>query len=380
MFYVSKISPFFFIVAYIDLFFSMFYKGVGDIQNLGLILVYGFIINVILGGLYQIVPNSQSLKLKFPEFSYGVFLLSFFADLIFVFGNSLKFFAILKLFTVFLFLGHISHSIKIIKPLTIRFIITGLFYLIFSILSLNLYLFFGLASYQFSIHSLTVGVMSNLIIGVLFTWIPMLTMQVLNLKMADRFYYIYQITVIVLLASFLIGNYDFIIFTGFFLLLTVLFFLYIIYDSVFKNKKAIVLPVVVKYFLLGYLFFICGVISILLTLSLEKFDLLIIHIDFMVYGFGFLILSGAIMHLLPRIIWNWFYQEKVKSGKDVPPIHKLINENFVLKFLYLYLPFLFLNIFLDYLGFLNISASLMVIFYFVFLFFSFNKILKFILN
>ncbi|WP_297888003.1 hypothetical protein [Sulfurihydrogenibium sp.] len=316
--------------------------------------------------------------MNFPTFSYIVFLISLLADISFFINNDLLIFSTLKFTSIFAFFLHIFHVIKIIKPLTIRFIITGIFYMILSILFLNAYLFWNIATYQFSIHIFTVGVMTNLIIGVLFTWIPMLTMQVLNLNLANKFYYIYQVAIFIFFVAFFVRDYNLVFFSGLVLFLVVLFYLYIIYDSVFKDKKVIFLPVVVKYFLSGWIFFLFGILTILSIILLNRFDLILLHIDFMVYGFGFLILSGAILHLVPRIIWNWFYQEKVKLGKNVPSIHELVNEKFALTFLYFFPPFLLFVVFLDFLGLFLVSVSLMFVFYVCFLILSFYKILKFV--
>jgi hypothetical protein len=266
--------------------------------------------------------------------------------------------------------------VKIVKPLTIRFIVTGLFYLFLYVSSLVSFEVFGKGSYQLSIHLFTIGVMSNLIIGVFFTWIPMLTMQVINLKLADRFYYIYQFTSGLFLLSFLMGNHTFITVSSIVLFLTVLFYLYIIYDSVFKGKKVIVLTVVVKYFLAGWFLFLIGVLTVLFILIFGRFDLLILYIDFMVYGFGFTILSGAIIHLLPRIVWNWFSQQIKKS--NFPNINSLVNEKLVIRLLYFYIPFLFVNLSLDYLNFLKLSVVFMFVFYIVFITLSFYRVMRYL--
>jgi hypothetical protein len=377
MFHISKISPFFFIFAYLDLVLSTFYKN--DIQNLAFILVFGFIFNTVLGGLYQIVPNSQSQKLRYPWVSYIVFLLSLFGNIFFLVDN-LKAFSGFILLAFLIFIFHIISCIKMVKPLTIRFILTGIFYMFLSVIFLNLSIFQGIVPYQLSVHTFTLGVMTNLIIGVLFTWIPMLTMQVLNLKLADKFYYVYQVAVFLFLSSFFVLNYNFILLSGVILLLCVLFYLYIIYDSVFKGKKVIVLPLVVKYFLSGWFLFLLGTLTMLGIIFFNRFDLIVLHVDLMVYGFGFLVLSGAIIHLLPRILWNWFYQEKAKQGKEVPPIHKLINEKLVLVNLYFYIPLLIFIIGLDYFKLFDISSSILGIFYIWFTVGTFYRLVKFVFS
>jgi hypothetical protein len=74
MFYVSKVSPFFFVLAIVDLFMSLIYKFLNtDMKVVWVLAVFGFVAHTIMSAMYQLVPNSQGKALKFPSLSYFVF-------------------------------------------------------------------------------------------------------------------------------------------------------------------------------------------------------------------------------------------------------------------------------------------------------------------
>jgi hypothetical protein len=201
MFYVSKISTYFFILGFLNLFLSLYYKYQEILLNTAIISVFGFILSIILGGLYQIFPNSQNVKLKYEKLSYIVLTLLIFSTVSFVL-NQIKIGGILILFGILIFLFQIFTTLKTLKPLTIRFIFTGILNLFLSILFLNLYLYSNILTLKLSIHTFTLGVLLNLVMGVQFAWIPMLTMKVLNLKLAEKVFYLYQFSVLMTIIAF----------------------------------------------------------------------------------------------------------------------------------------------------------------------------------
>jgi hypothetical protein len=136
MFYVSKISTYFFILGFLNLFLSLYYKYQENLLNTAIISVFGFILSIILGGLYQIFPNSQNVKLKYEKLSYIVLTLLIFSTVSFVL-NQIKIAGFLILFGILIFLFQIFTTLKTIKPLTIRFIFAGILNLFLSILFLN---------------------------------------------------------------------------------------------------------------------------------------------------------------------------------------------------------------------------------------------------
>jgi len=131
MFYISKVTPLLFILAFINLFVSLYLKISSDnyIQT-GLIAVFGFLGIVIISAMYQIIPNSQQEKLKYEFISYIVFLL---LVLFSIFIKINQFIASLLFFVaVILFLFNIFPIIKVVKPITIRYLAVALVYLFFS--------------------------------------------------------------------------------------------------------------------------------------------------------------------------------------------------------------------------------------------------------
>ncbi len=60
MFYISKVTPLLFILAFFNLIVSLFFKLIGDdYLHIGLTAVFGFIAITLISAMYQIIPNSQ---------------------------------------------------------------------------------------------------------------------------------------------------------------------------------------------------------------------------------------------------------------------------------------------------------------------------------
>jgi hypothetical protein len=355
MFYVSKISTYFFILGFLNLFLSLYYKYQEILLNTAIISVFGFILSIILGGLYQIFPNSQNVKLKYEKLSYIVLTLLIFSTVSFVL-NQIKIAGFLILFGISIFLFQIFTTLKTIKPLTIRFIFAGILNLFLSILFLNLYLYSNILTLKLSIHTFTLGVLLNLVMGVQFAWIPMLTMKVLNLKLAEKVFYLYQFSVLMTITAFFYGDYSLIALSGFLILTGVFSFLYTIYTSVFKGGKILNIPVVIKYFLTAWLILVIGGGIGVYLASFADFNLIFYHVNLMIYGFAYLTILGGILHLLQRIIWNLKYIEKAREGKEVPQISKMIDENYALLYLKIFIILFISSFILELLNFKNLSV------------------------
>lgn len=326
MFYISKTTPLFVIVSFIYLLTSFFYED--NIMIWSYLTIYGFLQSLIIGVLYQIGPNSQTKKLKYENFTYVVlvFTVIYFIPIIL---NLFELANILIFLTVLSFSIHIMSVFKNIRPLTVRFLSVGIIYLNLSTSILLLTNFLNVP-YQLAIHVFTIGVLLNAVIGVQLTWIPMLTMKVIDLDLSKKLFYSMLGCVFIFLLSFYTFNFYFIITAGTLIFLNVLFFLYIVYKPVFTDK-AMGIPIVVVYFLAGWVSFILGFFGIAYTILTMDFDYLILHRVFMIYGFGIFTVLGGTAHIVPRIVWNYRYMEKVKKGEDVPQINRMMEEK-VLKY------------------------------------------------
>ena len=76
MHYLSKITPFFFVKAFVFLGLSLFLRHSQDWTLFVLLLIYGFVGSMLVGAMYQIVTNSQNRKLFLPQLSYLTFFLN----------------------------------------------------------------------------------------------------------------------------------------------------------------------------------------------------------------------------------------------------------------------------------------------------------------
>ncbi|NPA54642.1 MAG: hypothetical protein GXO21_08270 [Aquificae bacterium] len=325
MFYVSKITPFFFLLAFVDLIFVLFSRFLKyDHIDMALIAVFGFVLHSLIGAMYQIIPNSQQSSLKIPQISYFVFLLSVISSL----GMYLKLFefaATVSLVSVVIFSIHVLTVVKNIQPITVRFLLISIIYMNIASMFFFLAGLTGNILYQTAIHTMTIGSMLNAIIGVQLAWIPMLLMHTLNIKFANGFFYLHQLSTFSLFAAFYHFDYKYIMYAGIFELLVLFIFLYIILKAVFSHKLG-KLPYVIKFFLGGLSFLVFGVLMGIHLSASKMLQFIEVHLDAMILGFGGITIFGAMLHLMPRIIWNMVYVKKAQDGKQIPNVYKIINE------------------------------------------------------
>ncbi len=328
MFYISKVSLPFFFLAVLDLFYSLIIKVIlPDPKAVWITAVFGFVAHTIVSAMYQIVPNSQGKPLRLWWVSYIVFLLSLFSSLLFytfqwLYGASVYFLASL------LFAVNILLSVKNWQPITVKFLALGTLYLLlasfFLILSELGYVPFSLA-----VHSLTLGFMLNVVVGVELAWIPMLYMESLNLVLSKRLFYLSLVYLPVFLASFYLLDYGLIALTGFLTLAFVGYFLYLIYLVFSKRRMPKEIPLVVRYFILALVILPFGLLFGFVMASQNIVSFLIpIHFDLLVYGFTGTTIMGGLAHLYPRILYNWKF-----SGKQGISISDLVDEQTLRKLL-----------------------------------------------
>ncbi len=368
MFYVSKVSPYFFALAILNLFVSLFYKGM-DIKLSWIIAVFGFIAHTIMSAMYQIVPNSQNRALKFPKLSYFVFFLSALSSLLF-YLNQTSYASALYAVTSTLFVFHILLSVKNYKPPTVRFLTLGSLYFLFGSYLLVLHQL-GYVSLAFAIHFVTLGFMLNVVFGVELAWIPMLTMEQLNIKHANRLFYLSLLSLPLFLASFYFMNYKVLAYLSILVFVFLAFYLWIIY-SVFANRRMPrEIPLAVKYLLLALIFLPFGMLIGTVASSLNLVShLVLIHVDLLVYGFTATTIMGGLFHLLPRILYGKFIQE----GKEKVSISDFVDEAGMKK-LFPFVPVgVFLMVFLDALGLSSVSFVPYAILWVVFIKHLFGKI------
>ncbi len=329
MFYVSKITPFFFLLAFTDLFIAVFSKALGyDHVFVGIISVFGFILHTVIGAAYQIIPNSQQSELKNEKLQIFVFVSSALAS----FFMFLKNYPIASLFTltaVLLFTAHVLPVIKNYQPITIKFLIVSLLYMnlgsLFFVIAYIPLEFLPFVPFQLAVHTITLGMMLNAVIGVQTAWIPMILMHTLNPKIANASLIVTQIGIVVVLTGFGILQYKVVASGSLIVLIGVLIFLWIVYDSI-KNTTHKELPYVIKFFVVGLAFLVLGILSGAHLAGSENFDMVPLHMTLMVFGFGGITIAGAMFHLLPRIVWNMVHVKKAQEGKKIPNVFNVLKK------------------------------------------------------
>lgn len=361
MFYVSKITPIFFLFALFNLILSLLLKITGSFQLFIFTLVWGFVGLTLTGALYQIVPNSQNRKLNHPKISYLVFLTVLYGFLNAYFGNLVGG-SLVLMFAYIGFLFHILTNIKNFMPITVKFLTVSTAYLVLS----YFFLFFstlGVLPIQLSVHTLTVGSMLNAIYGVELAWIPMLLMETLNIKKAQRLFWGKQLSTLAAILAFIAMNYKLIAFSMLFELGVALYFIYLNYELITKRRMPTKLPPVVKIFLVALSLLPFGIlIGGFLASHPEAIGLARnIHIDVILYGFGAFTIFGGMLHLLPRIMWNW----KAQEGTPDITISDLIDEKSVQFFLeigsLLYLTFLALDLLFEPLNIIAVVPYILIV-------------------
>ncbi len=325
MFYVSKITPLFFLLAFIDLFLALVLRATGyDHIDVALIAVFGFVLHTIIGAAYQIIPNSQQTALKFSQISYIVFILSLISS-IGMYLRQFEFASAVSLVAVVTFSIHVFSIVKNISPVTVRFLLISIVYMNIASMLFFLAGFTGNILYQTAIHTMTVGSMLNAILGVELAWIPMLLMHTLNVRFANLFFYAHQMSTLGLFVSFYYFDYKKIMFAGIFELVVLSIFLFIIFKAL-KSHTLGKIPYTVKFFLGGMLFLIFGVLMGIHLSASKMLQFIEVHMDAMLLGFGGLTIFGAMLHLLPRIVWNMVYIKKAQKGKKIPNVFQVVDE------------------------------------------------------
>lgn len=325
MFYVSKITPLFFLLSFVDLLFAVFSRFLKyDHIDLALIAVFGFILHTIIGAAYQIIPNSQQSTLRYPSVSYFVFLFSTLSS-IGLYIKQFDFASALTVVSVFIFTVHVFSVIKNIRPVTVKFLAVSILYANIASMFFLLAEISGDILYQTAIHTMTVGSMLNAVLGVQLAWIPMLLMHTLNVKFANTFFYIHQISTVFLTGAFYIFDYRIIMLAGIVEAITLTVFLFIV-GKALKNHTLGKIPYVIKFFLGGLAFLVFGVLMGIHLSASKMLQFIEVHLDSMILGFGGLTIFGAMLHLMPRIVWNMVYIRKAQEGKQIPNVFQVINE------------------------------------------------------
>jgi hypothetical protein len=310
MFYVSKVSIPFFFLAVLDLIYSLFLRTFTvDVKSLWAVAVFGFVAHTIMGAMYQIVPNSQNRPLKLPLLSYVVFALSLASSVAFYSSNHLIG-SFLHLVSCLIFFFHVLSSMRNFQPITVKFLTLGSLYFllsgIFLVLSELGYIPFALA-----VHTLTVGFMLKVVVGVELAWIPMLYMEPLNLTLSKRLFYLGLFTTPPFLISFYLYSYKLIALMSFLVLAFVGYYLYLIYSLFVKRRTPKEIPYVIKYLLLALFILPFGLLIGSFMAGKELVShMVFLHFDLLIYGFTAITIMGGMSHLYPRIVYNMKFSKK----------------------------------------------------------------------
>jgi len=321
MYYLSKITPFFFVKAFVFLGLSLFLRHSQDWALFVMLLIYGFVAPMLVGAMYQIVPNSQNRRLFLPQLSYLTFFLNIIALLLFLMSQKLLG-SVFLLFSYILFSVSILPTVKNRQPITVKFLLSSWFFLILSALFLLLSQV-GIVPFQLVVHSLTIGSLLNAVYGVELAWIPMLTMTTLNFKDALRFFYAKQFSTLLMLLSFYITTINLLAFASLVEFALSLLFLLQIYRLLRQRRVKVPLPIVVKFFLFGMGLLPFGLlVGVVMSFERALTPFLVgIHYGLLIYGFAVFTVFGGVAHLLPRILYTWRF-----SGVQGVSISDLVDE------------------------------------------------------
>jgi len=331
MFFISEASPLFFILSIVWLIIDLVLKAFTDTNNINIFLLslYGFFLNVIMGAMYQLIPNSLMKKPKLPKISFVVFgisILNGFIILMWYFGLLGNiYFSISNMVLIIAFIIHVSSALKTPNSVTSRFLTASLIFLALNAIEL-LFFAFNKINVFFLIHTFTIGFLLNAVMGVELALVPLLYMEPLNMGLANKVFWIHQISAFVIIASFYTLNLNLIYIAGILEFLVIGFFVYLIYKVIENRKFPKNIPYTLRYFFLGIGFLLLGVSFGLLVASgkLEPF----LHADVMIYGFGLVTIFGGISHFMPRIRWNKLYAGKI-GQQNIPPVDAMINQGII---------------------------------------------------
>ncbi|SHK49625.1 hypothetical protein [Thermocrinis minervae] len=340
MFYVSKVSPYFFLLAIGELLLMVVIKPF-DMSTAWKMGVFGFMAHAIMAAMYQIVPNSQNRSLAFPKLSYLVFALSLTFPVLLLSGQAL-YASVLHAITVSLFFVHVLLSVRNLQPITVRMLLLGSVYLFLGSL------FFLLSEMHIvhqalAVHSMTVGFMMNVVFGVEYAWVPMLLMETVNIKQGRRLFYLSLLGVPIFLLSFYIGDYRLVAFSSLLVFAFAGYFLWLVAQIFLKRRMPREIPLVVKYFLLGLFYLPVGLfVGFLMAAKGLVGEMLVYHMDLLLFGFVGTTLMGGLAHLLPRMVYNMYQQKGVNLA-----ISDLVDEELLKKLLPISPICVFVMLYLD---------------------------------
>ena len=349
MFHVSKVSPFYFLLALLCLGASLYLRIAEPLgPRFFAILVFGFLAMTLTGAMYQIIPNSQSGKLYREKLSFVAFPLALLSSLSFFAGEfligSLFLFASLNIF--------LFQSLKTIRnpnPPTVRFLILSAFFLYLSSLILLVHHLIGAIPFQLAVHALTVGSMLSAVYGVEFAWIPMLLMESVSVRTGHRLFYLKLVTSSALLVPFFLLDYRLIALAGLLEILLSLYFIYVVAGVVRRRRSPAPITPPLRLFLSALVLLPLG-LSVGFVMAFRggpSPELLALHIDLLIFGFGAVTIMGGMSHLMPRVMWQWIKKGTIADYVDEAPLRLLS---------YLALPLTAVSGAVNFLGFKEIGV------------------------
>ncbi|WP_457642300.1 hypothetical protein [Persephonella sp.] len=361
MFFISKWSPLFFLLAFINLVGSLILRIKGtDHIDTGLIAVFGFVLYTLIGAGYQIIPNSQQRQIKYKNLQGVVFLLAVISSVLMISG---QFFyaSIFNLITILVFTVHITAIIHNVQPVTVKFLLASIVYANIGSLFFFLSELSGHILLQTVIHTINVGVLLNAVIGVELAWIPMMLMHSLNIRMGNIIFWLHQISALTLIGAFYFFDYKFILLGGIFEAVVLLMFFYVIFSAVKSSKALMKVQPPIKFFLGGHIFLISGILMGLHIAGSKMVQFIPVHMDAMVYGFAALTIFGGTLHLMPRIVWNMVHIKKAREGKTIPNVFQIIDQKEANISFYLMMIATAVMIVLDFMMLHNFAAGIYIV-------------------
>jgi hypothetical protein len=339
MFYVSRITPAFFFLSLLNLMVAVVYRTLEIYSWTFFVSVsFGFLASVLMGAVYQIVPNSQGRPLPARRLSYLVFLLYTFALVLLLPGRNLPG-SVLMAVSVLLFSVHTLASIRNWKPVTVRLVALSVLFLALASVLLLLHLHTDKVPLQAVLHTVTVGSVLSAVYGVEMAWIPMLLMTAVSVNRAMKLFYAKVLTTPLFLGFFLLEE---MLYLGALLEFGVaLYFLHLLQEVFSRRQSPVRAPAVVRILTVALIPLPFGLVLGVAMASdpASRGFLMGLHADLILFGFSAFTIFGGVSHLLPRILWAGRASDP--SGLTVSDLlEEKSLERFLMRGSFLYLGYL----------------------------------------
>ncbi|MDX1810135.1 MAG: hypothetical protein R3331_11405 [Sulfurospirillaceae bacterium] len=303
----------------------------------------GFVMMIIFGAMYQLVPVVLEIPIFSKDFAYIQFYMFIFGIFIFTFGlkyenytQILPYGALMMYLSMLIFVINIFLTYKGIKrwDIVAKFIFVSNIFLILGVsigfvLALNMVYGFNidiLSLVQAHIALSVFGYIVMTIMGVGMILIPMFS---LSHGFSDKAIRVAFYTIIFGLAAFLIGDFwqiKLLKFTGIFLssfsIFAALYQMWLIFSTRIRKKN----DFWAKNMMASFVTLILSFLVLTVGIIINKESLFVLFGYMLFFGFFTFFIVGHIYKILPFLVWYQRYSSQVGKIK-VPLLNEMIREN-----------------------------------------------------